>query len=32
MGKLLTLALIFTLLCTFVLLPALLGPTKARSE
>jgi uncharacterized protein len=32
MGKLLTLALIFTLLCTFVLLPALLGPTKARGE
>jgi hypothetical protein len=32
MGKLLTLALIFTLLCTFVLLPALLGPTKGRSE
>jgi len=28
MGKLLTLALLYTLLCTFFLLPALLGPVK----
>jgi uncharacterized protein len=30
MGKLLTLALSFTLLCTFILLPAMLGPVKDR--
>jgi hypothetical protein len=28
MGKLLTLSLAYTLLCTFVVLPALLGPVK----
>jgi uncharacterized protein len=32
MGKLLILALGFTLLCTFILLPALLGPVKDRAE
>jgi predicted RND superfamily exporter protein len=32
MGKLLTLALSFTLLCTFILLPAMLGPAKTRNE
>ena len=32
MGKLLMLALCFTLLCTFILLPALLGPAKGRAE
>ncbi len=30
MGKLLTLALAYTLLCTFILLPALLGPVHGR--
>jgi len=29
MGKLLTLALLYTLLCTFFVLPALLGPVRA---
>ena len=32
MGKLLTMALSFTLLCTFILLPAMLGPVKTRNE
>jgi predicted RND superfamily exporter protein len=32
MGKLLSLALAFTLLCTFVFLPALLGPSPRRQE
>lgn len=32
MGKLLILALAYTLLCTFILLPALLGPAKDPSE
>jgi hypothetical protein len=32
MGKLLMLALAFTLVCTFLLLPALLGPVKTRTE
>jgi hypothetical protein len=29
MGKLLTLSLAYTLLCTFLVLPALLGPVKS---
>jgi hypothetical protein len=32
MGKLLTMALTYTLLCTFILLPAMLGPAKSSEE
>ena len=32
MGKLLMLALAYTLLCTFILLPALLGPVKTQNQ
>ena len=32
MGKLLTMALSFTLICTFILLPAMLGPVKPQNQ